>query len=187
MKKVRYMAGVVGALGMIPALALTAPGATAATRAPTSSRKTVSLLHTAAADTSASASTSASTSASNSVSTAGAGGAPCTARHKAATSPLGDFVGAISFSRDIGCIGIVFGRLHDDSAGGLDMRVRSYINGVARPQRFNTNGVIHRANKSITWSSYPRTTGIGRVCEAIVLNSNKKAVVAGPVCEDTGF
>ena len=179
MKKVRYAVGVIGALGMIPALGLTAPGATAATRAPTSSRKTVSLLHTAAADTT--------TAASSSTSSAGAGGAPCTARHKADTSTLGDFIGAISFSRDIGCIGIVFGRLHDDSAGGLDMRVRSYINGVGQPQRFNTNGITHKADKSITWSSHPRTTGIAKVCEAIVLNSNKKATVAGPVCEDTGF
>ena len=187
MKKVRYMAGVVGALGMIPALALTAPGATAATRAPTSSRKTVSLLHTTTT-TVATAASSSSSSPGASVS-AGVANPPCNHRkaHAKSSPVFGILQATIHYSRDIGCIGQVHGVLLSQDVTGLWMRVRSYVNGHALPQRFNSHGKITHSNHSISWTSYPHTTGVTKVCEAIVFAKSPNSPVDGPVCENTGF
>jgi hypothetical protein len=187
MKKVRYAAGVVGALGMIPALAFTAPGATAAVRAPASTGKTVSLIHTTTTTTAAASSSSSSPGASVS---AGAANPPCNHRkaHASKSSPpFGILKATIHYSRDIGCIGQVHGVLLSQDITGLWMRVRSYVNGHALPQRFNSHGSIHRSNHSISWTSYPHTTGVTKVCEAIVFASSPKKPVTGPVCENTGF
>lgn len=183
MKKVRY-AGVVGALGVIPALALTTPAATAATRTHASTRKVVSLIHTDAAT----AATAASSSPSGVSVSPGAANPPCNARKaRAHTSNLfGILTATIHYSRDIGCIGQVHGVLQSQDIPGLLMRVRSYVNGRALPQKF-LKGHIHGSNHSITYTSYPHQTGVTQVCEAIVFSTSPTKPVAGPICEQTGF
>jgi hypothetical protein len=168
MKKVRYAAGALGALGVMPALGLVTPAATAATttHAPTRTGKTVSLVP--------------------------ATSAPCDARHALGGPGTGRFSASITFSRDIGCIGEVSGDLHNDTNTGLWMRVRSYANGnQVGPTRFNKSGHIHNTSghHSITWSSFPFTRGIQQVCEAVVPAAAPGTVIngGGPVCERTGF
>jgi hypothetical protein len=165
MKKVRYAAGALGALGVMPTLGLVTPAATAATPPPARTGKTVSL--------------------------APATNAPCDAR-KALGGPKGNFSASIHFSRDIGCIGEVSGTLHNNTHTGLWMRVRSYANGhQVGPTRFNKSGHIHNTSghHSITWSSSPFTRGIQQVCEAVVAAAASNTVIngGGPVCETTGF
>jgi hypothetical protein len=161
MKKVRYAASVLGALGVVPALGVTAHAANATTDAPASTGKTVSLA----------------------TATAAPAAPACDARSGSSTK--GHFTGIIFYSRDIGCIGDVFGDVTGTTATGLWMRVRSYTNGHLISSRFNKHGHIH-AN-SVSWSSTPRTTGIQQVCEAIVSAQTPTHVIYGPVCETTGF
>ena len=83
-KKVRYAAGALGALGVMPALGLVTPAA--ATQAPAArTGKTVSLAPLATT------------------------AAACEARSSGSTSEYDNFAGFIDYSRDNGCIGKVRG------------------------------------------------------------------------------
>lgn len=157
MKTVRYAVGALGAIGVVPTLGLTAPVAAAATQAPATTGKTVSLLTDAPG---------------------------CNARHTANYAT--GLSGAITYSRDNGCIGSVWGRIFiQNPPTGLWMRVRFWANGNMISQRMNKNG--HIGNHSIHWSSSPRIMGVQKVCETIVPSNAPTRSLYGPVCEDTGF
>jgi hypothetical protein len=163
MKKVRYAAGALGALGAVPTtLGLVTPAAAAATQAPSGNSKTVSLAAVATT-------------------------APCNARGAGSGSGMVNFTASISYSRDNGCIGGVHATLNQHTGKGYWMRVRSYTNGHLAYSRFNKNGVISKPTSTINWHSTPRHTGIGQVCEAVVRSTAPGTVLYGPRCENTGY
>lgn len=123
MKKVRYAAGALAALGAMPALALvTPPAAAAVTQASARTGKTVSLT-----------------------------AAPCDAR--TASSPGGTFSTAIAYSRDNGCIGGVAGILKNHTNAGWWLRVRSYVGGNLSYNRFNKDEHIVRSTSAVWTSA----------------------------------
>jgi hypothetical protein len=159
MKKVRYAAGALGALGVVPALGLITPAATAATtQASATAGKTVTLLP---------------------------GTDHCNTRHAHEIKPR--MKGYIAFSRDEGCIGSVIGHYYADAKRGRDMRVRYYGGNLALVSEREVTGTIHHHNHSISFrSNSVYLYHIEQVCETIV-SDNNKVVIAGPACQDTGW
>jgi hypothetical protein len=164
MKKVRYAAGALGAVGVMPALGLMAPAANAAIAQPAAATgKTVNtavLLPDAAA---------------------------CTARHSHSSTESGGglirFRGYIAYSRDTGCIGQVIGHVYGNTGSGIDMRVRFYDNGLKKTQLIA--GTINKVNDSISYSYSPFYPHAKMVCETPVYTNGDS--VTSPACETTGY
>jgi hypothetical protein len=163
-KKVRYAAGALGALGVMPALALVTPGAAAAAQAPPRTGKTVSLAPLVPAAT-------------------------CTGTGHAKLPTNGNGMdGVIVFSKDNGCIYRVDGFV-PGAHSSLSMRVRYYKGGAQYgPTHYVGWSPIGTNSISTVWvsSPNPRPTSIGKVCEAIVSPGMAHKVKYGPVCESTG-
>lgn len=165
MKKVRYVAGAVGALGVMP-LGLMAPQAATATKAPaTRTGKTVSPVHRITAT--------------------------CTPRHDSSSSD--NLTVELFYSREHGCIGEVKATFNNHSSRGWWLRVRFYT-GKKFTSIVNKNGTIHSGARpgansgSITFMSRPTSkTSITQVCEALLSPSNRTSPAVGPICEPTGF
>src|SRR5215470_13287684 len=111
--------------------------------------------------------------------------ATCNARY--ASSRATDIKGAISYSRDNGCVGLVSGYLYNHKNTDWWMRVRSYTRSGLRYSRFNTAGVIEASKDRIFFLSGPHHGTITKVCEAMVRSSAPGTVRYGPVCENTGY
>ncbi len=168
-KKVRYAAGDLGALGVMPALGLVTPAAaTAATQAPARTGKSVSLAPLATANT-----------------------CPGDAHQVSSGTNFDSFLGSISYSIDNGCIGRVHGALSLTSTHWW-LRVRAYATPGGKPTKsyYNKNGHIKGPimdPTSISWTSNPHIPGIKQICEAAVKSGNPAKGIFGPVCESTYY
>jgi hypothetical protein len=173
MKKVRYAAGALGVLGVLPALGVVTPAPTAATTtpataAPAGKAKTVSLLPV----------------------DSGAGGLTrnCNAHSAFAGGGASDAsISPMSYSKDIGCAGKLHALYLNHTSTGVWMRVREYVNGVMAYSRFNKNG--HILPGDLSFSSHPFHTAVTQVCIAFVRSTAPGTVLphGGPVCAQTGF
>ncbi len=169
MKKVRYA---IGALGAAPAVALMMPAANAANAANATAGaahagktvKFVSLTHVKGAPLATS----------------------CDVDHTHNSSS--GMRGYISYDPVSGCIGFVEGHRYNSDHVSRQMRVRFYRSGTVGPaSTYYRNGVIHSGNDSITYKWSPNVAvGVTMVCEAIV-SDPFHGVVAGPLCQTTGF
>lgn len=179
MKRVRYMAGALGAVGVLPALGLAGAGATAATHAPATAGKTAGKTVSLAAAASPAYSPA------------------CNARHAHSSKQfridgsLYKLRGYIAYSEDNGCVADVEGHLYGWADRGRDMRVRFYDGGVVVKTLW-LHGKIHSTNprnpaKSyILYSASPYWKPAQDVCEA-VFSHNNTVQITPAVCEQTGY
>lgn len=164
MKKVRYTAGVLGALGMLPAAGMTAPATAAVTAHPQiTAGKSVRLDHRVVR-------------------------VNCAANHKHTSTT--SIRGYISYNPASGCVAQVIGHRYHGHATGEQMRIRYYNLNTLIHSSF-VNGFISSANNSISfpWGS-PGTvlaTSMSNVCERIVEKAPPHQPVTGAVCQSTGF
>ncbi len=164
-KKVRYAAGALGALGMMPAVGLAALPATAATHTPAATGKTVAAqLPNAPAVL------------------------PCLDHYVPGSGP--NLTGNIYVSHLHGCVGEV-GAYVSGNHTAYDMRVRYYHKGTQiYPTSYYQNGIYSPPHGLTVWSAYPKSplkTGVTQVCQAITTTGPGFTVKDGPICENTGY
>jgi hypothetical protein len=177
MKKVRYAAGALGALGLLPATALAAPAA-AATRPSAPPGKSVRLAAGKTVRLDASTAVN-----------------DCQEHN--AVSSLKSIRGYIAFSRATGCVGQVIGHyyagVHQScEVTSTEMRVRFYSPGTDGPRSARwVTGTIHGCTVSYRWSQAGGIVAphVGKVCEEIfssILGTVGVALTSA-VCENTGY
>jgi len=210
MKRVRYLAGALGAVGLagaVPALGLVTPAAATTAQPPATGGKTVSLRAAAAPASSPMTSPNSSVSSTTAVSHASPASPgspawlpPCNARHAHSsksfrmTPPAGDsslykIRGWISYSRDNGCIGKVEGHLYGWARiRGWDMRVRFYNGGLKKTIWLHgkLHSTAHGSHSYIKYLSSPYYKPVQQVCEAI-FSDNDTVQITPAVCEQTGY
>ena len=166
MKKVRYVTGALGALGMLPATGLAAPAAGAATTHPpaTAGKSVRQPSHT------------------------GTTSVPCFSSHKHTSAT--NIRGYISYDAGSGCIGFVLVHRYNGHPRGELARVRFYSPLSPAPHStFYLHGTIHSQSNhnSISFKWNPYINGVAMACEAIVHSSTSHKLIAGPVCQTTGY
>ncbi len=167
MKTVRYAAGAIGALGMLPATGLAAQAAIAATTHPSATTgKSVRLVSRAAANTSI-----------------------CRTQHKHTSSYY--IRGYISYSTVVyqqPCVAFVEVHRYHGHPTGEQARIRyysPYLTGTWAAQSF-ISGSINVGNNSIRFSTSATHIGISNVCEEIVSAAHHNPVPGiSPVCQTT--
>ncbi len=166
MKKVRYAAGAIGALGMLPATGLAAHAATAATIKPSATTgKSVRLLPRAALTVT------------------------CDSKHKHTSSA--NIRGYISYDSPTGCVGFVQVHRYNGHPTHELARLRFYSpdHSGGPALTWYIPGTINAGNNSILFKSSPNIYSVTMVCEEIVHSSTNHDPVSGisPVCQTTGF
>jgi hypothetical protein len=164
-KKVRYAAGAIGALGMLPATGLAAQAANAVTTHPSATTgKSVRLVTRAAPRLT------------------------CLSKNKHTSSYY--IRGYIAYSTSNDCVGFVeVHRYHGDPTGE-EARIRWYspnIHGTYTIQSFLPGTIDGGGGKSSILFSTSRTfVGVSKVCEEIVSEKNHKSIsYINPVCQTT--